>query len=110
MVTRVDKRGERTKLASTCTGHWWVVPVPGCQHVYRLEDIVASKQKEVQIVRVILYADELMAVTEKRPGVFTTLNSQGGLQTEAIQATVVSADSETGRVVQVTWAGIENSR
>ena len=61
LVTRVRKLGSATKLVTTWTGPWRVVP-GGSPHVYSVEDIVTGEAEEVYVVRVGASANSSLVV------------------------------------------------
>ena len=62
--------------------------------VYGVEDIVMGRSREVHIVRMRSYADAALNVTAQLKEVFNNRKSQGGFDTERIEAVDLAADSE----------------
>lgn len=86
-----------------------MVPVAGIHHLQGVNVIAVGERKALCIDRMSRYADELLIETTGLLEVFTTLQNQGEFQTEAIRAEAVSTDNGTERVVQVKWAGLDES-
>ena len=108
MVAWVRRSGSTPNLVSTWTGPWRIVTADKV-HVYGVQNIVTSKVKDVDVVRLRFYADKDLEMTAALKEVFQQAFTQG----EFVMARIVDiseAEEGQGFYVKVDWVGLDEGK